>query len=61
MATQTYAVVITLSLMRLTVTVAIALAVLLVIVFLLVQLVRHPHWGLSILDLALIAVHPDQQ
>jgi len=60
-AIQADAVVITLSLVRLTVTVAIELAVLLAIVFLLIQLIRHPHWGLSILDLALSTVDQSRQ
>jgi hypothetical protein len=46
-ATQDDAIAITVSLVKLTVMVAISSAVLLVIVFLIVQLVRHPSWGLS--------------
>jgi hypothetical protein len=40
---------------RLTQMVAINLAVLLIIMFLIVQLVRHPSWGLSVFDTALNA------
>jgi hypothetical protein len=50
--------VIKLTLIRLTLTVAIGLAVLLAVVFLIVQLVRHPHWGLIILDIALDTIPP---
>ncbi len=50
--TQTDAIVVNVSLVNLTVTVAIFLTVLLAIVFLIVQLVRHPRWGLVILDVA---------
>jgi hypothetical protein len=57
-ATQGDAIVIKVSLVRLTTTVAIGLAVLLAVVFLIVQLVRHPHWGLTILDVALDAIPP---
>jgi hypothetical protein len=49
-ATRDDAIVVTVSLVKLTVMVAISLAVLLVIVFLIVQLGRHPNWGLSTSD-----------
>jgi Protein of unknown function (DUF1439) len=52
------ALVIKLTLVRLTLTVAIGLAVLLAVVFLIVQLVRHPHWGLTILEIALNTIPP---
>jgi len=51
-ATQADAIVVTVSVLSFTETVAIDLALLLLIVFLLVQLVRHPEWGLAILDVA---------
>ena len=50
--------VIKLTLIRLTLTVAIGLAVLLAVVFLIVQLVRHPDWGLTILEIALNTIPP---
>jgi hypothetical protein len=43
---------------KLTLTVAIGLAVLLAVVFLIAQLVRHPHWGLTILEIALNTIPP---
>jgi hypothetical protein len=49
-ATLPDAIIITVSPIKFTMTVAFDLAVLLVIAFLIVQLVRHPRWGLAILD-----------
>jgi uncharacterized protein DUF1439 len=51
-ATQDDAIVITVTLVQLTRMVAICGAILLAILFLIVQLVRHPRWGLAALDLA---------
>jgi hypothetical protein len=57
-AMQTDSIVIKLAVVKLTATVAVCLAVLLAVAFLIVQLVRHPDWGLVILDIALDAIPP---
>jgi hypothetical protein len=48
-----------LAVVKLTVTVAICLAVLLAVGFLIVQLVRHPDWGLTALEVALDLIPPN--
>ncbi len=52
-ATRGDAILITMSLVTLTVMTAASLAALLVITFLMAQLVRHPDWGLSVLEAAI--------
>jgi hypothetical protein len=51
-ATQADAIVITISLVKVTAMVAICVAALLAIMVLIVQLLRHPRWGMSALDAA---------
>ena len=52
-ATQSDAIVITVSLVKLTVTVGLDLALLLALLVLIVALIRHPGWGLSVVGAAL--------